>query len=504
MIETLKQKINKLSKNKKLLTLVLVVVLFGLFLPIYTRAFSLKEAAAFLGNLSLSGAVTATGYSLDGQAAAWASVIAPIAAVFIPLMGMLMSAAIDISINLIGPFLESYGVLYIWKISRDLSNVVLVFILLYTAINLVIDRAVGGDPKKIISGVIVVAMLINFSGFIVRASVDVSNTIAYEFYKKVSNDNHYFAIGMNFVKNSQAGSGIWGLIVKPVKWVTGNSDPASYDPPSEPGRYAVRVVGQAIFFVVLFLVFLIIGLLFIFRTVAIIGLFIFSPFGILSYAIPNASKKIAGWTDSLMKQLFFAPIMMFLLYAVMKIAEQGNDILTAINQQIDKMDTSYFTDMAYIVALNTAGQLLYFAIIAGLLIKSISWAKDMGAIGVDFAKKYASGALGLAAAGGIAIGKYGGKKALETNTGKNIASKFNSKFNNWYGGTSKTARLTRMIDRTPVGEKVRAFAKNPILGTAGGVNKFSAGLLGDGNFVDEKMIEQMSKIAETSKKSYER
>ena len=348
------------------------------------------------------------------------------------------------------------------------------------------------------------AMLINFSGFIVRASVDVSNTIAYEFYKKVSNDNHYFAIGMNFVKNSQAGSGIWGLIVKPVKWVTGNSDPASYDPPSEPGQYAVRVVGQAIFFVVLFLVFLIIGLLFIFRTVAIIGLFIFSPFGILSYAIPNASKKIAGWTDSLMKQLFFAPIMMFLLYAVMKIAEQGNDILTAINQQIDKMDTSYFTDMAYIVALNTAGQLLYFAIIAGLLIKSISWAKDMGAIGVDFAKKYASGALGLAAAGGIAIGKYGGKKALETNTGKNIASKFNSKFNNWYGGTSKTARLTRMIDRTPVGEKVRAFAKNPILGTAGGVNKFSAGLLGDGNFVDEKMIEQMSKIAETSKKSYEK
>ena len=308
MIETLKQKINKLSKNKKLLTLVLVVVLFGLFLPIYTRAFSLKEAAAFLGNLSLSGAVTATGYSLDGQAAAWASVIAPIAAGFIPLMGMLMSAAIDISINLIGPFLESYGVLYIWKISRDLSNVVLVFILLYTAINLVIDRAVGGDPKKIISGVIVVAMLINFSGFIVRASVDVSNTIAYEFYKKVSNDNHYFAIGMNFVKNSQAGSGIWGLIVKPVKWVTGNSDPASYDPPSEPGQYAVRVVGQAIFFVVLFLVFLIIGLLFIFRTVAIIGLFIFSPFGILSYAIPNASKKIAGWTDSLMKQLFFAPL----------------------------------------------------------------------------------------------------------------------------------------------------------------------------------------------------
>jgi len=416
---------------------------------------------------------------LEGVVSLSNIIIMPIFGLLTVASSIFMGSMIYFSVNWMDTYLSSSGVVYVWKICRDLANLTLVFVLLYTALNLILDRVAGGDPKKIITNVIIVAMLVNFSGFFVRATVDVSNTISYEFYKKINSDSDVpIYIGLNFLKNTETIKAVNDLL----GWTTTNNKPIS---PSVDSIF-ITMLGTIIFTVILSFVFLYIGILFLLRTIIIIGAFMIAPFGVLAYAIPGQGKQFENWTKTLSNQLFFAPIMLFLLYAIMKLMEKSSNF---------NMDTKTwggtFTSWALLGFVSMMSTLLYFLIVTGLLIKSVGWAKSAGDWGTNFAKKYASGGLGLVAAAGGYAGSRIGKWGAGTATGQKALSKFN----NWYGGQGRTAKLARFVDRTPVGEKIRSFAKNPILGTFSTI---------PGTGADLKMIEKISNLAETSKKSYEK
>ena len=71
-----------------------------------------------------------------------------------------------------------------WMIVRDLSNIFFILILLYIAIKIILDLG-GHDVKKMITKVIILALLINFSMFFTEVVIDTSNILALVFYNKL-------------------------------------------------------------------------------------------------------------------------------------------------------------------------------------------------------------------------------------------------------------------------------------------------------------------------------
>lgn len=72
----------------------------------------------------------------------------------------------------------------IWKIIRDFSNIFFILILLYAAFQVILGLGHGGG-KKIVAGVIMVALMVNFSLFISKIVIDSSNVLALIFYNKI-------------------------------------------------------------------------------------------------------------------------------------------------------------------------------------------------------------------------------------------------------------------------------------------------------------------------------
>ncbi len=74
-----------------------------------------------------------------------------------------------------------------WTVTRDFANIFFILILLFAALSLVLDMDLGGtNPKKMVSSVVIVAILINFSFFLTEVVVDVSNSLALVFYNQIS------------------------------------------------------------------------------------------------------------------------------------------------------------------------------------------------------------------------------------------------------------------------------------------------------------------------------
>ena len=121
-------------------------------------------------------------------AAAVATIILKLFGVLLWLASSIFDLSIYISIISFKSLIASPGVDAAWRIMRDLANLSFIFILFYIAISVIFDISVGSNGKKLIVDVIIIALLVNFSGFLVRVVVDASNVVAYEFYSRMSYD----------------------------------------------------------------------------------------------------------------------------------------------------------------------------------------------------------------------------------------------------------------------------------------------------------------------------
>jgi len=235
-----------------------------------------------------------------------------------------------ISITLTSTLFTSPFISTAWGVVRDLSNIFFILILLYAAIQLILDIG-GSDAKKIIARVIIVALLINFSMFFTEVVIDSSNILALIFYNKMQVDT----------KNADGS-------VRAYASVSGERDVSgamvnSFDPTrllskdffehagviSNPGQPLVAgpvPVSMVIFIFVIAgalmlfasYAFFIAGLSFLGRLIELFMLIVFSPFAFMSFSVPFLSdvedigwKK---WSRRLIESSFMAPIFMFFMY----------------------------------------------------------------------------------------------------------------------------------------------------------------------------------------------
>jgi hypothetical protein len=207
-----------------------------------------------------------------------------------------------------------------WGIIRDIANIFFIIALLYIAIKTILSLNVS-DNKKLISSIIIVALVINFSLFFTQVIIDGSNILAKVFYNQIESIDK----NGNPLTATQEYKSISVSLVK------------AYDPQqiiSSKEQYDNSV--STFIFITILLIFLtlyaaymfaVVSILFVSRVVSLWICMIFAPLAFASYSfkfeLPFGHKE---WWDTLLKNAFLAPIFIFFLYIILLFANLNKTI----------------------------------------------------------------------------------------------------------------------------------------------------------------------------------
>lgn len=355
--------------------------------------------------------------------------------------------SVYLSITKIHVWFTMGAVADVWRLCRDLANLCFVFVLLYIALGTVFDLKGMSDPRKMIVNVIVIALLVNFSGFVVRVVVDASNVIAYEFYSKMSGGPTQ-TIGTELVKKMEISS--YFIEAETLTAAKTNAD-KNFIVPQVKKLSFISIIGQTFGNIIIILVtsfvLLTAAILFLIRTIYLLFIYILSPLAFISYTIPGKSSYFSDWLNKLVKQSFFAPAFLIPLYIVFKLLGE-NGVKSLISTEA-----------------GTLALPMINAIIIGLLIGCIFIANKMGAAGAKFATGVAGGATMLGAKGITKGTRYVGGKVGGA-AGRNMSQ--------WARNvTADNARATYVGGARP--NLLSRAAANTVLGTKAIGRNTSAG-----------------------------
>ena len=117
--------------------------------------------------------------------------------------------AVNLSLN--GP---AYALTFIstgWTTARDLANMAFLFILIYIAFTIMLEAETSGT-MSLLAGVIVIALLVNFSFFFTRIVIDAGNILSIQFYNSITAPS---------VQATSGGGSVQGAIASGVSAATG-------------------------------------------------------------------------------------------------------------------------------------------------------------------------------------------------------------------------------------------------------------------------------------------
>jgi hypothetical protein len=289
----------------------------------------------------------------------------------------------------ISEFIVGFGRLYIsgtgetidtlWGTVRDIFNLTFIFGLVYIGFKMILDSS-DSSARKMLVSLIGAALLVNFSLFITKFVVDFSNIAATQVYNAFATTGGTLSITNGFMT-------IMGITsMMGYEYTTG-------------GSFAY-VIGMLLVFSVLAYVFLAGAIMIIIRFVVLNIYMVFSPFMFLGWVFPALQGYSREYWSGFLRQAFFAPAFIFMLYLSYQVASTfpvQRDLANMFNP-----NGSTVTD--------APGLIPYFALVIVFLCASMVVAKKMGAHGSTMAVSVgknitgrAKGALG-AAAGGATFG----------------------------------------------------------------------------------------------------
>lgn len=282
------------------------------------------------------------------------------------------------------------GINTAWKVIRDLMNIAFIFLLVYEGIKMIIGLSDTAKIKKIITGFVMAALLINFSLFFTKVLIDASNIVTIGLYNSIITPPSGFvgplpdSYGLSDpIMNALGLQGLYGT--------GGNPDFANG---KGFGGIIIFMIGSTIILIVAAFVFFAVAIMFIVRYVVLIILLMLSPIAYMGLALPFMKTYADQWWNALKSQLLFAPIYMLMTWVILVLMSNGFLAQKSFSEIFSSGATSPpFTSM---------GLLLNFAVIIGLLIASLVIAKSTSTKGSSLIGK-ATGNL-TAFAGGAVMG----------------------------------------------------------------------------------------------------
>jgi len=200
-----------------------------------------------------------------------------------------------IDVDSLNKVMGSSVIYQIWKIVRDMLNILFILTLLFSAFATVLQIE-KYNYKKIILNLIIMALLVNFSFPITRFIIDVSNVIMYFFVNTLLNGGS----GADDLLSSS-------MIGNMLSTVSVNDS-------------LLFLIAAIVFVFIFAITILVLAVLLLIRTIALSILIIFSPIAFVGSIVPGTSlaKTAHDWWSSLMEYSFFGPVMVFLVYIAAK------------------------------------------------------------------------------------------------------------------------------------------------------------------------------------------
>jgi hypothetical protein len=287
-----------------------------------------------------------------------------------------------------------------WKVVRDIANIGFIFVLLYVALRTILNLG-GSQSKKMITWVVIIALIINFSLFFSKVVVDAGNILAGVLYNNVgavaTKDGQPAPVQKGEAGEEQISVGIVNRF-DPQKIM--DSGGFSKDQNNaNPTPFLVIVIIATLINVFMIFTFLSVMLLFVGRTIGLMVSMIFSPFAFISLTIPGAGKIMQKWSwdqwfPELVSMAFMAPIFIFFLWLILLFLDVSP--LKGAGESFTQNGNTFMGLIAIIAP---------FILIVGLLKKAKEVAQDMAGEIAGAINKAAGAALGIA--GGAVLGGVG-------------------------------------------------------------------------------------------------
>lgn len=279
----------------------------------------------------------------------------------------------------------------LWTLIRDICNLAFIFGFIYLGIRTIFDPE-SASVKRTLARIIIGALLINFSLFIVKFVVDFSNFTAFKIYQAMT-----------------SGSGsISGAILEEMgvtSFYSSKVSPQDFARTTGGGAFWFYVIG-ALMLMVAAVTFFIAAVMFIVRFVVLIFLMLGSPILFAAPVFPKFEQTASMLWGKLFSNAFFAPVYLLLLLMCIKVVHGLMASMSTPKQMISDTLMHAPTVDSYAVILN-------YVVIIFFLIQSLLIAQKMGAVGGDTAvsafhgmRKSAQGYMGRGIMRATGAGEY--------------------------------------------------------------------------------------------------
>lgn len=278
----------------------------------------------------------------------------------------------------------------VWKVFRDFSNILFIFILLFLAISTILGLNEHG-VKHTLSKLILVAVLINFSMFFAKVVIDSSNILAVSFYKKIQPNSNVADISNvfdGFSSNTREvdiealvkRDGIAGAFMGSFKLqkifndADDNRETDATAFAARPDAGTVFIMGTITMFIV-FCIFLAATIIFIKRLTTLTILVMTSSLAFAATLLHKTEHYAQEWWQKLLAEAFYAPVFVAVIWMailVMTDPSFGGDYLKKQSEVGGWFNVS--TVVNYIIVIN----FFIMALVAG---------EKMGASGASGAMK---------------------------------------------------------------------------------------------------------------------
>lgn len=383
------------------------------------------------------------------------------------LSSYLLNVSLDKTVVHFGTLYDSISsyVGQIWTMFRDLANILLIGLFVFIAISIILGLEQFGQ-KKLIARVIIIAILINFSFLFTLIAINSSNALASYIYNNTmtsvvqSTDNNAAGVADVFKKLLKTSS---------VKETTDAMVDMNNADNGGLSTVLLHTVFAVIFQLAAALVFLYGSLLLAARFVILIVLLVISAAAFATYLSPSMASGDYGWSawwNQLLRNSFFAPLMMIFLFSALKISTgiaNGSGSLGALSKVGGVADpTAVATVLNYIFILGFLWLGIYISShVAG------------GA-----ANRLASSSLANSIGAGAGIGAFAGRWTIGRSMDKRatrlggdakelaqiIRDKKNAGDMSWKDDQSKLAKIMRQKSMATSMSKMTYDARNTGLG----------------------------------------
>lgn len=328
---------------------------------------------------------------------------------------LLASATVDITTNIldlsdylfnraIEVTILDFGTLYrsisgaagqIWTVFRDLANILIIGLFVFIAISIILGLQEYGQ-KKLIARVIIIAILINFSFLFTLIAINTSNALATSIYNSA----------LAPTVQSQNSTGISGAFENMLKTRTVRDTSTTLTnlwnaQNGGLGTVLMHTLISSIFQLGAAVVFLYGTFLLAARFIILIILLIVSSAAFASYLSPGMAEGGYGWSawwHQLLRNSFFAPVLMIFLFASLQIA---TGITSGQSGSLGKL-----ASVGGVADPTTIAVVLSYIIVLGFLLFGIIIANSIAS---GAARRLASSSLGSLLGGGAAIAAFGGR-----------------------------------------------------------------------------------------------